>query len=216
MWRIILLSLAFCCFSCAGIPKEAPQLSSELGKQLRELEEAHLHLVHLYFENKRHEVLQFLEKEWSPLFVKNFFDQEAIADTWVEIVEDDDRENRIEFILLITPEIQEQINKKYNELNEPLDQLERELTLAVQKKYQYSREANQSLTGLLKAKSSAMRFRVADLYALDFVQKPVDKLFGHVDRLTAEALKGTDKIDEMEGRLDQFKGELNKLLTVNF
>lgn len=48
---------------CASIPKEAPELSLELGKQISSMEKANITLLNRFFDQKRSDIDKFIENE---------------------------------------------------------------------------------------------------------------------------------------------------------
>ncbi|HBG34666.1 MAG TPA: hypothetical protein DDX01_04840, partial [Holosporales bacterium] len=57
------LLLIFSCFflqACVTLPKEAPELSMQLGNRISAIEEAHFTLLHKYFNDKRSKVDEFI------------------------------------------------------------------------------------------------------------------------------------------------------------
>ena len=82
---------------------------------------------HSFFDQKRAKVDEFISKEWIPTFASNFFDNQTIQETWDEIVSSNSKEDRLKFIIMLGPKLQEQINQKRLELIKPLDELENEI-----------------------------------------------------------------------------------------
>ena len=68
--------------ACVSIPQAAPDLSLELGKQIRSIENSHKHFVQKFFDEKRKRVDEFIEEEWLPLFAENFLGQDFIWNTF--------------------------------------------------------------------------------------------------------------------------------------
>lgn len=75
--------------SCASIPKQAPDLSAALGREINVLEKSHLSLLHAYFNERRAKVDEFIETTWLPRApteeeMKAFFptksDREAVSE----------------------------------------------------------------------------------------------------------------------------------------
>jgi hypothetical protein len=49
---------------CVTIPPEAPELSSELGNRIANIQDANLTFLHRFFDLKRNEVDCFVQEEW--------------------------------------------------------------------------------------------------------------------------------------------------------
>ena len=104
---------------CASIPPEAPELSTELGKRIAEIEHSHITLLRKFFDQKRDEVDKFIVEEWVPTFAEEFFSDPRIADVWDTIVSENDPQERLKFISLLGPKLQAKINLRRLELIKP-------------------------------------------------------------------------------------------------
>ena len=209
----ILISLIFTFLSCVSVPKEAPQLSHELGIQLEELEDSHLALVQKFFDGKRKEVRMFIDAEWAPLFAKNFFNQPAIAQAWDEIVASDDKEARLEFIILVAPEMQYQIEKAYRDIVGPIEEVENLLLLSIRDKYDYSMEMNQTLTNYLATASKTSEIRWNFLQNVGIGQQQINDVINKVDVWTDKALQKGEELEDLEAGFNQFKAQMKQLLS---
>ena len=123
---ISLLSILFIS-GCASIPPEAPVLSAELGKRISAIENSNIQLLKRFFDQKRREVDKFIENEWVPEFANQFFYNETISNTWDTIVRENDKKQRLLFLVKTGTKLQEKIKEKRLELIKPLDDLERRI-----------------------------------------------------------------------------------------
>lgn len=213
MRPFILIVLIFSFISCVSVPKEAPQLSQELGVQLQELEVSHMALVQSFFDGKRKEVRGFIDDEWAPLFAENFFNQPAIAEAWDEIVASDDKEARLEFITLIAPEMVFQKEKAYRKIIEPMEELENHLVRAIRDKYDYSFEINQTLTNYLSATSKTSEIRWNYLQKVGMNPQTMNEVFNQIDLWTDNALQKGGKLKDLEVGFNQFRTQVDTLLS---
>ena len=76
--KILLVIFILTLVGCSNIPKEAPELSIELGKKIKTLEDSHINLVGSYFDMKRDLVNKFFEDEWIPKFANEFFSNSLV------------------------------------------------------------------------------------------------------------------------------------------
>jgi len=116
------------------ITSGAPELSAELGKRISAIEDSNVTLLKRFFDQKRREVDKFIEDEWVPEFAEQFFSDQAILAAWDTIVKEDDKKQRLTFLVITGPKLQKKINKKRLELIQPLDDLERR----IEKQIRYS------------------------------------------------------------------------------
>lgn len=213
MRPFILIGLFLSFLSCVSVPKEAPQLSHELGVQLQELEISHMALVQNFFDGKRREVRTFIDEEWAPLFAENFFNQPAIAQAWDEIVTSEDKEARLEFIALVAPEMVFQIEKAYQKIIEPMEELESHLIRAIRDKYDYSFEMNRTLTNYLSAASKTSEIRWNYLQKAGMNPQTMNEVFNQIDLWTDNALQKGRDLKDLEVGFNQFRTQIDTLLS---
>ena len=127
---------------CATIPSEAPQLSGELGKRISAIERSNITLLHKFFDLKRNEVDKFIEKEWTPIFAKNFFSEPKIQKMWETIVTENNPADRLKFLIITGPKLQKKINRKRLQLIKPLDKLERFIERRIRTEFRQARSIN--------------------------------------------------------------------------
>ena len=122
MLALILATLSL--EACASIPPEAPELSAQLGARVSSLEAAHVRLLEEFFLEKRRRVDEFVQEAWVPIFAQEFFRDQKIDAVWKQVVQSQDPNDRLKFITLVGPKLQEKINRKRIQLIQPLDELE--------------------------------------------------------------------------------------------
>src|SRR5688572_25489365 len=135
MTRPLVLLLCITLASCATIPSQAPQLSEELGNKINSLEKSYITLLHVYFDQKRSLVDQFVNEVWLPEFANTFFSNSDVQEAWNEIVQSNDKKERLDFILTVAPQLQAVIDKKRQELITPLNDLENQIETSVREEF---------------------------------------------------------------------------------
>lgn len=70
VWILALL-MAFALGGCASVPKEAVELSKEVGKGIAESQRSYTGLLNTYFASKRQQVDQWIENEYLPEYLSN-------------------------------------------------------------------------------------------------------------------------------------------------
>lgn len=209
---VLLLCVSICLTSCASIPKEAPELSQNLGVQLQELQQSHVALVHQFFENEREKVNTFINEEWLPVFTDNFFSDPAIDQAWQQVINAGNAEDRLEFIKRTAPEIQHQKNKEYQTLIVPLNQLEQSLTQAVQQKYAQAISTNQALTDYLYSASKVDENRQRYLDQIGVTQDKTITVLNDTEALTTQLLTGAETVQQAEEKTETYIQELKEIL----
>ncbi len=208
--------LAVWCSGCVSIPKEAPDLSIELGKQITALQSSHEKLVRVFFQDKRDEVNKFLRDTWIPAFAVNFFSDPEIKQDWE--LKSTKESTRLDFILETAPVLQTVIDEKRQELLKPLNDLEVAALASIRREYDLAHAANGSITSFLisasKVKENQQRYlqmlkipdeRIASV--IDQTDAAIDVLLGHTETVSS----GIDKLKAFEDQAASFKENLSKI-----
>lgn len=211
---LFFLLMLFC--SCASIPREAPLLSQELGKQVQELESSHLSLVRIYFENERRQVRKFIEEKWLPAYAGNFFEEKNISEVWDQVVESQNKGDRLEFILRTAPVLQQEINDKYRELIDPLDRLEAELAGSIREKYTSAKSINNAITSYLHSAADVEENRQRYLDMMGVTDQKINTVINDVESFTTELTEivtGADaNPEDFEEQFENYKERINRLI----
>ena len=209
---LILLFLVVTMPACVTIPREAPELSMQLGSRIAAIEKAHFTLLHKYFNDKRNKVDDFIMEEWVPEFTRQFASDPNIERLWAEIVSSDNKKDRQEFLVRLGPKLQVKINSKRLELIKPLDDAERLLEQTLQEEYQQAIAINNSLTSFLvsAAKVDENRRRYMDLAGVtdQKMSMIIDKIDSGVGTLLDKAHQVSGKEEKTKKYLDQINSVL--------
>ncbi|WP_076919492.1 hypothetical protein [Pseudoalteromonas sp. SK18] len=197
--------------ACTSIPPEAPELSIELGKRVTSIESANLTLLHRFFDQKRVEIDRFIEQEWLPEFSENFFNKEKTNKVWNEVVKSQDKKDRIKFILIAGPAIQNQINSKRSELVGEIDALEREVQRKIEAEYNQVRSINNVLTSFLTSAAEVTENRSRYMNMIGINEIKVEKLINDTDQIVNKLLDTSTDTDDKVMKAKIFKDKIQKL-----
>jgi CRISPR/Cas system CSM-associated protein Csm2 small subunit len=199
--------------SCSNIPEEAPQLSVELSKNIKELEKSHLNLLKKYFNLRRDLVDEFLYEEWLPEFAENYFSNPQLEKVWNQVVKSNDKEKRMEYILTLAPELQKKINEKRNSMIKPLDELEETLEEKIKDSYDTAKATNNSITSFLVSAYKVDQNRKTYLSKVGIddsdINSILDKVDEVADKLNSSGAKNSAKADEFIEEIEKIKKEMN-------
>lgn len=194
---------------CASIPPEAPELSVELGKRISAIEDSNITLLNRFFDQKRREVDKFIEDEWVPTFAEEFFSKDAISKAWNTIVREDDKKQRLTFLVKTGPKLQQKINEKRLELIQPLDALERRIEKNIRDDFSQARAMNNSITSFLLSAAEVAENRNRYLEMAGVTDEKIGKLIDETDDAVSDLLgktkDGKDKIDRTDEFLKKVK-----------
>lgn len=210
---IVAATLGLC--GCASIPPEAPELSAQLGTRISSLESAHIRLLEEFFLEKRRRVDDFIQEVWVPIFAQEFFGDPRVDAVWEQVVQSQDPKDRLKFITLVGPRLQEKINKKRIALIQPLDELEGTIKSKLKSEYDQTRAINNTLTAFLQSASKVEENRKRYLDMIGITDKEVDKFVNETDQAVSELVDAARSIEERtkdaERYREKIKGILDKL-----
>ena len=196
---------------CASIPKEAPELSMELGNQINRLEQSHLSLLHSFFEEKKKEVDEFIMEEWIPAFAGEVFQNQQISEAWNEIVQSGDEADRLRFIVMLGPRLQKKINAKRVELIQPLETLEKEIEREIRKQYDLSRSINNTLTSFLHSAAKVDENRKRYLEMLGVTEEHISNAIDETDQVVSKLLSRAKEAEEKEQKVNEYLHKLEEI-----
>lgn len=200
---------------CASIPPEAPELSAHLGARISSLESAHVRLLREFFLEKRRRIDDFIQAVWVPAFAQEFFSDPRVDAVWQQVVQSQDPNDRLKFIVLVGPKLQEKINRKRTELIQPLDELEATITNKLKSEYDRTRAINTTLTAFLQSASKVEENRKRYLDLIGVTDTEVDKFINETDHAVLELVDAArsieDRAKDAARYRDKIKGILDRL-----
>lgn len=196
---------------CVSIPSEAPELSAELGKRISAIEDSNITLLERFFDQKREEVDRFIKDEWVPEFANQFFSNETISRAWDTIVREDDRGQRLLFLVKIGPKLQERINNKRLELIRPLDELERRIEREIRGEYDQARAINNTITSFLMSSSKVTESRARYLEMIGVSDDKIGELISETDSAVSSLLGKANDAKDKVGRAEEFLDKVREI-----
>lgn len=208
----LLLSATLGLGGCAQIPPEAPELSTQLGSRISSLEAAHVRLLQEFFLEKRRRVDEFVQEVWVPLFAQEFFADPRVDAMWKQVVQSKDPNDRLNFITLVGPKLQEKINRKRVELIQPLDELEATIKNKLKSEYDQTRAINNALTAFLQSAAKVEENRKRYLDLIGVTDKEVDKFINDTDKAVSELVDASRSIEERTKDAEKYRDKLKDIL----
>lgn len=206
--KLLILIFTLLLVGCSSIPKEAPELSIELGKRIKTLEDSHINLVESYFDMKRDLVIRFFEDEWIPKFANEFFSNSSVEEKWQYIVKTNDKPLRMQFILEVAPVLLKQINTQREALLKPLNDLQRDLEKKIRNNYSETYAINNSLTSYLISAHKVDQSRKSFVKNLVLKEEMINDAIYRVDEITENLVKSTENLPQ---QADKYLAEIKKL-----
>ncbi|MCF8243222.1 MAG: hypothetical protein K9J16_17735 [Melioribacteraceae bacterium] len=208
---IKIIFFSFFILGCASIPPEAPKLSSELGERISQLENSNLSLLHKYFDFKRKAVDEFMELEWAPLFIKNFYDKPNIIKTWDEIVSSNNPEDRIKFLKLTQKDILNTIYKKRQTMINALNEIEKSIEDNIRKEFLLAKSVNNSITSYLLSASEVATNRDRLLNTIGVKEDSITNILESIDKATKQITEVSDTAESATNKIDSYINELTEI-----
>ncbi|MBW1676081.1 MAG: hypothetical protein JRJ79_05635 [Deltaproteobacteria bacterium] len=192
---------------CVSIPREAVQVSAEIGTRVVESREAHVALVRQYMKEKRARINEFIAKEWIPEYAKQVFRKEAVVREWNRIVGTNDSAERLEFIIGLSERLQQRINAKRDELLAPVDELERLMVQRTNKHYDELIAASATLTTLLDSAAGVKERQQRVLAFMDADEK-FSRYMTWADDLVGKIVSGKDAFEKNREKIEKIINRL--------
>lgn len=190
--------------SCASIPREASELSMELGNRISSMEEANITLLNRFFDQKRSEIDNFIQNEWVPEFTDDIFSNPTITNAWDTIVAENNVADRREFILRLGPRMQQKINEKRIELIQPVDQLEHRIEQQLRSEYAQMRSINNSITSFLVSAAEVEDNRNQYLRMIGVSQGNINQVINQTDTAVSNLLNIANEAQNNVERSEEF------------
>lgn len=206
--KLGILLVSFMFIGCVSIPPEAPELSTELGKKISALENANIKLLNKFFDQKRSEVDRFINEEWTPVFAEKIFSNPKVSNIWNIIVKENNKEDRLTFLIKMGPKLQKKITKKRLELISPIDQLERSIEKQIRAEYMQAKAINNSISSLLLSASEVTKNKDRYLNILGITDKKISNLIDKTDELVYSLVNKTKDTPE---KVDKAKVFIKKM-----
>ncbi|MBT8183406.1 MAG: hypothetical protein KJN76_01090 [Eudoraea sp.] len=197
--------------NCVSIPKQAPELSDELGHQIRLIQDSHFILLDKYFENKRNEIDEYVNETWIPAFAKNLFELDHIQAAWVRIVNSDDDTDRVKFLTLVGPEIQRKINEKRGELVGPLNDLERDVKSKIAAEYDTAYSINNTLSSFLYSATKVADNRSRYLEKIGITDDKIESAIEETSNIVGKLVKSGVKAEESEIKIQEYLKKIEEI-----
>jgi len=193
---VIIIAIIVGLTSCASIPKESIQVAEVIQNEGKQMHELNVKLVNEIFREKSLKIDRFIEKEFTPEYLVNFFK---------DVPEDTDLKAELPLMLeVIIPEI----NKRSNLMKEELEKARLQIINSLQEDYLLYNQATLELKNLLV---SAVKVKDARGEALAKITQitnnkiDLDKISGTLDNFISQAGK-TDiskVIKDMESTINE-------------
>lgn len=202
IFSLLLVSLLV---SCGSLPRATVDLSMLLEKQIFALEQSHIKLINKHFEEKQYHALSFLDNEWYPKYLENFFNDGDAEDIWNEIINNSDKKERMSDLQMVVSIIQTEYMAMRDSLLLSLETTRIELLSAVQEEYNTARTMNNAVLNNIASVNEIQEARkeyLSKLVNVDLVENTIDIYLEKADKILSDAQKRLDKYNEAESKIE--------------
>lgn len=174
---------------CATIPSESVKLSAELGDGILKQHRAEIKLLNIYFESKRKELDNSLQKSLNA-YLTALIPKEEITLTAEQLVD-------ISRVVLA-------INEKANTAKENLEKVRVELISQIEENYLTLSKANSTITSLLQSAVSVKESADKSIQLISTTSDgkiQIDKIFSEIDSYVKKGGYESEKIIELSEKI---------------
>ncbi|MCP4582661.1 MAG: hypothetical protein GY839_13710 [candidate division Zixibacteria bacterium] len=182
--KSIIVIITISLIGCASIPKEVVELSYTMGQDLNAVHLSYKGLIKTHFDGLRKQAEDFVENEWTPLYLKKFIEKGKLVDK----AKDPDPTIVLIGVKLWAEEAISKIEQQRKKLIEPINDDESELNKSVDEVFAQLITANATITAHLNSIRKVKEVQDEALAAL--------KLKDLRDKINNGLITASDKADE--------------------
>lgn len=202
-------------FGCSHVPKEAVQLSYQIGQDLPRLYESHDNLIRATYENLRARRNAYVDDVWAPQMLASFIDKGKLVDTaagrvvWsadtASFVAPTPGKEKVQLLSTVSEWARAavaKIERKRKTVLEPLDREEAELRKQVQEAFARVIQANAYITAHLASLRGVEETQDEVLAALK-LKELRDSINSALAKASEGAAAGLEQIRKADGLVDK-------------
>jgi prophage DNA circulation protein len=184
------------------LPKATVEMSVLLEKQIIALETNHISITNKYFEEKKINAKEIIDKVWYPLFLEEFFKNTTVQEVWEEVSVTSDNEKKMETLKEIVQVIQEKYNVMMDSTLLPLEVSRIECITAIQKEYQKAKQMSRTISENISSVNDVQELRN------QFI--PVD--MGNIEDIMYQYMQKADGIlDKVQNAINIYEKNEDKI-----
>jgi|SRR3990172_3975200 len=207
--RLILMMIAVssitALFSCASVPKEAVELSYIVGEDIEAVHLSYRALISQHFQNLRTQANQFLDQQWTPIFLKEFIENGELK----EYCQDRDPVKAFDGVSLWVESAIAEIGKMRKGLLDPIDRDEKMLIASVDEAFARLVRANAIITAHLNSLRKVQEVQDEALKSLK-LKDMRDKINQQLISASEKAADAIQKMQRAEKPLEKISDKLKK------
>ena len=185
--------------SCASVPQEVVELSYVIGTDVEALQDSYRTLVRTHFDGLRKQADTFIDTRWKQTYLKIFIVDGGL----VAVATDDDPDEVLRGVGLWTRIAIEEIDSKRHELIDPIDRIEEELIIDIDRAFGQVIRANAVVTAHLNSlrEVKEVQDEILDLVDARDLRDSITNALIDASRATDQAIR---EIEVANRTIDRF------------
>jgi uncharacterized protein YgfB (UPF0149 family) len=131
---------------------------------------------------------------------------------WQQVAKSQDPNDRVKFITIVGPKLQEKINLKRTELIKPLDELELTIKNKLKSEYDQTRAINNTLTAFLQSASEVEENRKRYLDMIGITDSEIDNFVNDTDQAVSKLVDAARNIGDKAKDAEKYRERIDSIL----
>lgn len=203
--NLIIVFILFTFTSCATLPKETVEMSVMLEQQISTLETTTISITDKYFEEQQKKAVDFLDNEWYPYFLNQFFKSDKVIIGCDDMIKDTIMSSKIEKMKMLTEAVQGEYMIMRDSLFAPINKTHDELITEIRKEFQLTKTMNNSITNNISSINQLQEKRkeiFSNLVDYNKLQAKIDTAVLKVDNILNNAQVGLNLIKQNDSTIN--------------
>ncbi len=184
--------------SCASVPQEVVELSYVIGRDVEALQDSYRTLVRTHFDGLRKQADTFIDTRWKQTYLRIFIVDGGL----VAVATDDDPDEVLRGVELWTRIAIEEIDSKRHELIDPIDRIEEEHIIEIDRAFGQVIRANAVVTAHLNSlrEVKEVQDEILDLVDARDLRDSITNALIDASRATDQAIREIEVADRIIDR----------------
>jgi len=203
--NLIIVFILFAFTSCATLPKETVEMSVMLEQQISTLETTTISITDKYFEEQQKKAVDFLDNEWYPYFLNQFFKSDKVIIGCDDMIKDTIMSSKIEKMKILTEAVQGEYMLMRDYLFVPINKTHDELITEIRTEFQLAKTINNSMTNNISSISQLQEKRkevFSKIVDYNKLQAKMDTAILKVENILNNAQVGLNLIKQNDSTIN--------------
>ena len=181
--------------SCVSVGQDASELSSYLGARIVESQRTHEYLIGTYFTLRRELIENFIQEEYVPYLLEEYFKLEQVQNNWDIITTENNAEDRNMFLYKTMQALQQRESSMRAEMLSALNKQEQRVRREIAEHYASMVHTNGIITALLTSSERLEESRNSIINLTGIEQDSILDITNQVDGALATLVESSSEIE---------------------